>query len=587
MNEVEHQGRITRRRLLTGLGAASAVGVAGTFWRPLLADARTIGETVIGTASEVLPGDPRTPDGTFYSWNDPQAWPNGRVPGPNDKAVVDRHVVVSGDITVAAIEVKPGGLLRYEPNTTTTIQSRGNVVVAGQLTMRPSSQAVGHTLRFIEVDESKYVGGGMKVLDSDVGLWIIDHGVLDAVGTPKAGWNRSGDDPTWLATDEIVSAPNAKGDFTTFARFTKGAAVPLVQGPDGAVPTEVLNLTRNVWIEGTPGGRAHVMFLHCHQPQTVRYIGIRHMGPRQDTGDTFRASGSTHAITEGVLGRYGLHLHHCQDGTRGSLIEGVVVRDAGNVGFVPHMSHGITLRDCIAYRVHDHGFWWDHGDVTHDVTYDHCAVMLVSTSPDFRGYETTGFTLGEGRGTVATDCVAVGVRSGSVNAGAFLWPHTANHKEHNVWRFEDCVAHNNREVGFATWQNDSNAHFIDGLLSYHNGVGISHGAYVNEYTYRRGTTFGNDTEIAHRAMGPITFERMRFYGKTLIAEHALKTDEVARYVNCMFAGPIVIDEGKEPGVLRFESTSRQFDLTPDRFEVGNVLSKITVVNSDGSTFVVR
>ena len=501
--------------------------------------------------------------------------------------MVDRHVVVSGDITVAAIEVKPGGLLRYEPNTATTIQSRGNVVVAGQLTMRPSSQAVGHTLRFIEVDESKYVGGGMKVLDSDVGLWVIDHGVLDAVGTPKAGWNRSGDDPTWLATDELVVAPNAKGDFEGFRPFTKGAAVPTVQGPDGPVRTEVLNLTRNVWIEGTPGGRAHVLFLHCHRPQTIRHIGIRYMGPRQDTDETYRRNRVDHSMTAGVLGRYGLHFHHCEGGTRGSLVEGVVVRDGGNVGFVPHMSHGITLRDCVAYEVHEHGFWWDEGHESHEVRYDHCAAMMVRSDPDFRGHGVSGFTMGEGVGTSAVDCVAVGVRSGGVNGGGFLWSASANHKEHNVWRFEDCVAHNNRDLGFATWQNDHNAHIIDRLLSYHNGTGISHGAYKNQYTYRDGLTFGNGRELEHRALGPILFEGMRFHGDTRIGAHALASDEASRYVDCFIGGRVLVDESKDPGVIRFESTRREFDLARNRFDVLNVISEIAVRNSDGSSFTVK
>jgi SAM-dependent methyltransferase len=96
---------------------------------------------------------------------------------------------------------------------------------------------------------------------------------------------------------------------------------------------EVLNLTRNVRIHGSgdggadpaSNGRAHI-WIGSDQPQIIRFAELRHLGPRRHAGDH----------TEGVLGRYPLHFHMMGDGSRGSIVEGVVVADSGNRAFVPH-----------------------------------------------------------------------------------------------------------------------------------------------------------------------------------------------------------------------------------------------------------
>lgn len=590
---------ISRRSFLVGV---TAVGVGGAIvpataasagrssskggkGKPTTTTTSTTSTTSTSTTSTSTTSTTAPPtSGGAGRWDDPTSWADGRVPGPGDIAVIDRHIVAAGAVAVGGIRIEPTGVLELDAARSTTVESAGNVVNAGRLVMRPSAEAVVHRLRFVGVREAAFVGGGMSVLDSDVGLWTIDHGVVDAQGTERAGWKRAGDDPTWLDTDELVQAPIAKGDFTTFAPHRKGAAVPSVAGPNGPVYTEVLNLTRNVWIEGTPTGRAHIIFLHCMEPQTLRHVGIRYMGPRKETGDTYRSGTSTLPITAGVTGRYGLHFHHCGEGSRGSLVEGVVIRDGGFRAFVPHTSHGITFRDCIAYDVFDDGYWWDPDEVTNDLVYDHCAAMMVRSDPDFRGYSTSGFLLGEGVNMTARDCVAVGVRSKSVNSGAFHWPSKANHGD-NVWTFEDCVAHNNRDAGFGIWQNDHNPHVVVRPLAYHNGIGINHGAYVNTYRYADGYTFGNTIELVQHALGS-SYENMQFHGDIQIVKHSLASSAATRYRDCLVAGTIVVAETHEAGVIVFESTKSAFDLTLSKFDVRSLLSTITVRNSDGSSFSV-
>ena len=501
--------------------------------------------------------------------------------------IADR--VLTGDVNMPdGFTVPPGETWIFDPAATTTVTVTRNVVVEGTLRMRPANPGVVHTLRFNGVDEDAFVGGHtMTPLATDVGLWVIGMGELDAQGTPRAGWNRTGTDPTWLTTDELVVAPTAPGDygmFVQFAPFTLGATPPAVTAPDGTVHTaEVVNLTRNVRIEGTPEHRAHVMFVGCQRPQTLRHLAIRWMGPTKDTGGTYYGgSYGQLPIDKNVSGRYGLHFHHCADGVRGTLVEGVVVRDIGGNGFVSHLSNGITYRDCVAYDLRDNGYWWDEASQSHDIVYDGCAAMLVRPMPHFEGYNTHGFMLGEGNGLVAKNCVAVAVQGNNVNAGGFHWPRSAS----SVWLFEDNVAHNNRGPGIGVWGNDDKPHVLTRVSTYRNTFGILHGAYLNNYAYRDISAFGNETDLYHLALGNIIYERAKFGGVT-IGNHVLQSPSATRFVDCVFGGQIAVNETEgQPGTFRFESSTPATDLTPAKFYVLHKLSTITVHNSDSTTFEV-
>ena len=48
-----------------------------------------------------------------------------------------------------------------------------------------------------------------------------------------------------------------------------------------------------------------------------------------------------------------------EDGTRGSTLTGVVVRDCNSHAFVPHFSFGITFRECISFNTVSDAYWWD------------------------------------------------------------------------------------------------------------------------------------------------------------------------------------------------------------------------------------
>jgi hypothetical protein len=369
---------------------------------------------------------------------------------------------IRGTHRVDGAHIEGGRTLRFDPDHDTTLVLSGNLVVMGRLEMHPKP-GVEHVIRFVNVDEAAFVGGGMDVLDSDVGLWVMDRGVLDIEGTKRDAWNRSGDHPTWKRHDELVVAPVERGDLDP-KPFRRGHHVPSFHGHRA----EVLNLTRNVRIEGTPGHRAHV-FIHSMRPQSIKYATLRYLGPRQVGGGS----------TVPVLGRYGLHFHHGRNGTKGTIVEGVVARDLGNHAFVPHMSHGITFRDCISYNTFEDAYWWDENDASDDITIDRCVAAAVHFDPDVQGYNLAGFVLGLGTGLRMRGCAAFSVFGNRTSSG-FSWPEALS----GLWRFTNNTAHNNAAAGIFVWQNNREPHKIENFTSYNDGlVGVLHGAYINAYHY--------------------------------------------------------------------------------------------------------
>ena len=548
-----------RRRFLVktlGVGAAYAAGRATGAINVAGAETHDHGTTTTLAAYS---------DPALRRWSDPATWPDGRVPGAGDDVVVTGSVLLDVDAHVRSLVIPAGAELTFLATRSTALASSGNVVVRGRLRMRPADAAVVHTVRFPTVDEAAFVGGPTHdALASDVGLWVLGDGALELIGSRRAGWNRTGTDPSWVSGDDVRVAPTARGDHTTFAAFTPGSLVPTLQRDGVTYAAEVFNLTRNVVIEGTPGGRAHV-FINSTQPQVIRHAALRHLGPRQ----------ADDKYTKLVLGRYGLHLHHCGDAARGTLVEGVVVAHCGNRAFVSHHSHGVTFRDCIAFQGMEDAFWWDPdtrstypSNASHDVAYEHCAVFGLRPDPSFRGYTLAGFALGQGQRNRCVDSVVVG-NLGNRSASGFHWMENAGHMP-NVWEFHGCVAHNNRAHGIYVWQNDGNDHVIADFVAYRNGgSGVDHGAYVNDHTYRDLTLFENGvaalTSHAQSRTGP-AWTNLDLDGggvaeqAVLVRKHTLDGTAPVRFERCWLRGwrtaPVVVKEasGSKPGRYDFVAT---------------------------------
>ncbi|MGQ0671112.1 MAG: hypothetical protein ACT4PO_15875 [Actinomycetota bacterium] len=555
-------------------------------------------------------------------WSDPDTW-GGIDPGPNEVVVIKKRVVLDENARVAGVIIEPDGELVFEPDHSRTLRCAGNVTVRGRLTMRPAGPKTVHRLIFPGVHEQQFVGGGHEVLDSDVGLWVMDRGKLDVAGAAKDPWLRaSGSIPAgateiglagvpngWSAGDEVAMAPTAPDDYLNFEIRTitdvAGSQVGLSSPTDHLHPAiavggnllgaEVLNLTRNVRIEGTASGRAHV-FLHVTRPQTLEYASIRHMGPRRSP-------------EEKILGRYGLHFHECNQGSLGSTVEGVVIRDTGNHAFVPHQSHGITLDRCVSFATQEHAFWWDPPEsktvrnATNGSKWLSCVAADVTVDGDADSFFTlAGFSHGEGDDNVATGCVAVGVRGGVTSSG-FLWPARVI-ADGGVWVHDDNVAHNNSKQGVFVWQNASVVHLVRRLLCYNNGsYGIDHGAYIDPFQYIDCTLIGNglggvlqhagQTILVHKYEGLVVDSAGRApYGIT-ITKHSLGPPGRPLFLDCAIEGytlsTVNLDERTlNPGFYDFVNVTvaGARDLEPTDFHLGTMHpeSVFRVQRRDGSAY---
>src|SRR5690606_39947897 len=153
---------------------------------------------------------------------------------------------------------------------------------------------------------------------------------------------------------------------------------------------------------------------------------------------------------------------------RRSVIEGVVIREAGNHACVPHASHRITFRDTIAYDVLNEPYWWDPSeddDATND-TNDLMWERAVAAAVDFSGagnqFRMAGFMLGDGTGLTIRDSVALGIRGAlGIDRSGFSWPEHAE----STWAFENHIAHDNETHGIFALQNHSRTHLLDGVAA--------------------------------------------------------------------------------------------------------------------------
>jgi hypothetical protein len=468
------------------------------------------------------------------NWSDATVWNAGRLPAGGDAITISTGHAVTFQVSspnVTGVTIESGATLTFDPNVSATLHSTGSVIVRGTLAMKPASLATVHRIAFENVNEASFVGGGLEVVPGDVGLWVRD-GQLDLQGTPKTAWTRlaggiaSGASTialeaapvNWSPGDDISIVPTeppSVGDrswdgFDLRALVSiSGASVTLQSGTSRAHPmvnglwrAEVLNLTRNVRIEGSGNGsasptanhRAHI-WIRSDKPQIISHVAIRYMGPRQVGEDN---------PTESILGRYALHFHHSMDGSRGSTVKGTVIRDAGSHAFATHMSHGVTIQDAISYNTWDEAYWWDPGDESHDIVYDRSVAAIVRVDPEYRGYGLTAFSINQGLRNVIRDSVAVGVQ-GNVDASGFNWPEGDAPNGNGVWNFsKGNIAHNNKVDGIFAWQNDVQPHVIADYLAYHNGeAGIDHGAYGNGYHYENSVLYGNGETALHlKAVSP-------------------------------------------------------------------------------------
>lgn len=480
---------------------------------------------------------------TIRFWSASTSWPDGVVPAPNASVVVTgaQPMVLDTSVSVADITISAGSKLVFDPTLSLTLESAGNINGLGTLEAKPISHSVVHTIKITGANESLFVGGGMMMLPTDIGLWVQESGKLDLLGSPKTPWTRLATSAVkgsnqlslimapvgWQVGDDIVVTPtsddvaldkpnnaalNSWGQFQTYKiASVSGTSVilttqliynhPLVEiASNHWIGAEVLNLTRNVKIQGMPPlnvyprvgqpvnfpGRSHI-FIHNTTPvaQQIRRVEIRHMGPR-------KAISTKESVD--VLGRYAVHFHHCMDNSAGSVVRDSVVRDCGSHAFVPHASHNTMFCGCISYNTTETPFWWDSLGDEHNTRTDGTMILTpvaARVMSDGSDANLNGYLLGSGKDNMLISPVAVGVQGNSTSAG-YHWPSHANDAEFNVWALQNAVSHNNKCNGARVWQNDSQPHEVLGFIAYHNfAAGVDHGAYRNPYVWEGTIMYAN------------------------------------------------------------------------------------------------
>jgi hypothetical protein len=450
------------------------------------------------------------------NWSDPATW-GGRVPGVNDAPVIaaGNTVIVDREVTIAGMQV--AGKLIVDPTKAVVINSSKNILVTGQWQMRPAKASIIQTLRFTGIDENNFVGGGMEMLNSDIGLWVMGSGQLQLQGQTKTAWtnatasiaagamsisvkNASG----WQVGDELIITPTVadarNADVRTITGI-KGNTISL-DAATTAHPiinnlwtAEVGNLTRNVRIEGTATGKSHI-FIRSTVAQSLQRVAFRYLGPRKNEGGS--------AIKENISGRYGLHFHHCADGSEGSVVDGCVMRDVDNHAYVPHVSNGITMTHNIAFNCMEAPFWWDLPDATHRTVWAYNLVVSPKYLPgaislDTKGAPTFGthaFVLGMGDDNRCDSNVVTGQQGYEAVNAAYDWEEMPIE---SAWIFTGNVVHNS-DCGIRSWQNNGKNHVLEQTVVYNCKVGVLHGAYVNNYTYNGGYMYNSVFED-HAASG--------------------------------------------------------------------------------------
>lgn len=562
-------------------------------------------------------------------WSSATTWKGGKVPASNVAVIVSTGttLTIDKDVLVKGITVSSGAALVFSSKKTCTLTSTQNIVDSGRLIAQPSSASVFHTIIIDSVNESKFIGGGMDVVYEDKGLWVRGAGTLELNGTAKTAWvNLNGEalhgattiklkiiPKGWRVGDQLSIAPTTpitdKAFYTGFDTVTitkiSGSTVtfgtplrydhPVIKNPFKAVTytAEVLNLTRNVRIEGKVNGRSHINIAMTSAKFNISYVEIKNMGVRNDS--------------TGELGRYPLHFHHCGNGSAGSLVEGVVIRDCGNHAYVPHASYGITFRHCIAYNIMEAAYWWDTPpndgydpvNNSNDILFDSCisAIVKVGNSP----YRLANFTLGSGLRNTTRNCIGIG-NQGSAGSAPYIWPESSNYTD-NLWTFENNISHNNRSNAVFGWQNDPHNHQINNFTAYNNGLnGIELGAYTNAYKFNDLDLIGHTNGIfLHANPRPkgtvdefgymIAWKRVRSTDPLYITIHTLPGNLSGMlFKDCKFPKVIVSELPKRvvgacPGRYDFVNCNLKYsDFDIRGMEAGSL---IRVQNIDGYSFQIN
>jgi hypothetical protein len=356
-------------------------------------------------------------------------------------------------------------------------------------------------------------------------------------------------DKDTLITDEtLVLRPGDTIEFRNGARlsFGEGAAADW-QGTPTSTWSDLgtkQNLDRDIEIYG----EGEIRFERGSGKSVIRFVEID-LQPIVETG------------------RYPLHWHHAMDGSRGTLVEGVVIKNSTNRAYVPHASHGITIRDSIASNIQGIPFWWDSpgnptgsdrrnlANNTHGSVWDHNLVDGAVPHALDGAIRFAGFELGAGENNTVRNSVARDI-GGRRDCSGFTWPEL-HVSQPTTWTFDDNVTIDSNCHGIFTWQNNGNEHIVNGFRSVgERGECISHGAYGNRFDYRN---IQCESVRVHALGWSITGGRA---GDVIVNRHKIVTDSPVTFTDVEVDSLTIINgsnQGENPGNYVFNNTGLTFD----------------------------
>ncbi len=411
-------------------------------------------------------------------WSDPAAWPGGAVPAAGADVVVPAGTVMLLDVTpppLASLTVD-GALVLGEGEVELTA---GWVLVHGGLYAGSSAEPYrGHAVITLTGPETEASVGGMgtKFLAAMDGVIELYGDMVGASWTRLARDARPGDDQVWLqdATgwrvgDRVVVASTDfagygdEGDEQVEERTVVAVAgnaltldEPLAYFHQGTLMevggitvderAEVARLTRNIVIrgdeqsdEGQFGG--HVMVMGAGRLR-LDAVELYRMGQR------------------GRLARYPVHFHRVGDGGHGSFVRRTSVHDSYHRCVTIHGTNGVLVEDVVGYATYGHCFFLEDGDETGNELYRDLALMIMRPPADDAVLPSDSSYRGPAGFWVSNPANDLVGNVAASSRGTGFWYALPEHPtglasgETDVWprftplgRFEDNVAHSNREVG--------------------------------------------------------------------------------------------------------------------------------------------
>jgi hypothetical protein len=492
------------------------------------------------------------------SWCDPGTF-GGSVPDATTDVTIaaTETVLVDCDATARTISIEAGGTLVASRARSSTLTLHGNLVVRGELNYGMPSDRVRAGVQaeivFEGLDDERTVGlvsdfdgdgsqdgppPALEVLDTDVGIWVIDGGRFTAAGQLKRAWAKlvDGAGPGdavftvesamgWEASDRIVLSPTEPTSVPGYSEHfderevasVDGGTVTLSEAPeyvhDGCTDClrrgEAANLTRNVVVRSADdSAHAHIMVAGEGVLQ-LDSAELRWLGPERNGGPSRRSP---------------VYFYRQRGASERSFIRHAAIW-GGQAGFVhSEASDGIEITDVAGYDAAGNGLAggfsiFDPWECDHEpeCTYGTprgvllTDVLAARVYPRKRedgsrvSYLVHGFAVGGGTGTGCVRCVATGMQ-GPDSAGYF-WNNNVHLPVGPDQRFEECVSHDNGDNGIRLWQNSGTLTppWID-VEVWSNQVGLFEGAYGNAYQFGNITIVDSAIESAVLQAVPLAEE---------------------------------------------------------------------------------